>query len=56
MIGAGELNTQGNSVPIANQMALAAELCPIGGIRACLLPPKTARIEQLCTTARDQSI
>jgi hypothetical protein len=37
-------------------MALAAELSSIGGIRTGVLPPKTARIEQLSTTARDQSI
>jgi hypothetical protein len=52
----GELNSQRNSASIANQMALAAELSPIGGIRTGLLPPKTARTEQLSKTARDQSI
>ena len=55
-ISAGELNSQRNSAPVANQMALAAELGPIGGIRTGALPPKTARTEQLSTTARDQSI
>lgn len=55
-ISPGELNSQRNSAPIANQMALAAELSPIGGIRTGLLPPKTARTEQLSKTARDQSI
>ena len=54
--GTGELNSEGNSAPVANQMALAAELSPIGGIRAGPLPPKTARTEQLSTTARDQAI
>jgi hypothetical protein len=55
-IGPGELNRQGNSAPVANQMALAAKLSPIRGVRAGLLPPKTARTEQLSTTAFDQSI
>jgi hypothetical protein len=55
-IGASDLNSQRNSVPIANKMALAAELSPIRRIWAGLLPPKTARIEQLSTTALDQSI
>jgi hypothetical protein len=55
-IGPGELNGQRNSAPVANQMTLAAELSPIGGIRTGALPPKTARTEQLSNTARDQSI
>jgi hypothetical protein len=37
-------------------MAFAAELGSICGIRTCLLPPKTARTEQLSSTALDQSI
>jgi hypothetical protein len=37
-------------------MALAAALSSIGRIRSGLLPPKTARTEQLSTTAHDQSI
>jgi hypothetical protein len=41
---------------IANQMALAAMLRPICGIWPSQQPPKTARTEQLSTTARDQSI
>jgi hypothetical protein len=55
-IGSGETDSEGNSAPVTNQMTLAAELSPIGRIRAGLLPPKTARTEQLSTTARDQSI
>lgn len=55
-IGPGELNGQWNSVPVADQMTLAAELSPIGGIWTGEMPPKTARTEQLSTTARDQSI
>jgi len=56
LVGTGEEDRERNSASIANQMTLAAELGPIGGIRARLLPPKTARTEQLSTTARDQSI
>src|SRR6266478_978775 len=37
-------------------MTFATTLSPVGGIRTCPLPPKTARTEQLSTTARDQSI
>lgn len=55
-ISPGELNGQRNSVSVANHMALAAQLGPIGRIRARLLPPKTARTELPSTTARDQSI
>ena len=55
-ISTGELNGQRNSVSVANHMALAAQLGPIGRIRARLLPPKTARTELPSTTARDQSI
>jgi hypothetical protein len=55
-IGPSKLNSQWNSAPVANHMTLAAELSPIGGIWTGLLPPKTARTEQLSTTARDQSI
>ncbi len=55
-VGSGKLNSQWNSIAVTNQMTLAAEFGPIGGIRARLLPPKTARTEQLSTTARDQSI
>jgi hypothetical protein len=55
-IGPGELNRQRNSPSVANQMALAAELRSVGGVGACLSPPKTARTELPSTTARDQSI
>src|SRR4051812_38498622 len=41
---------------IAYQVALAAKLRPICGIWPSQQPPKTARTEQLSTTARDQSI
>lgn len=52
----GELDSQRNSVSVANQVTLAAELGSVSGIRPRLLPPKTARIELLSTIARDQSI
>jgi hypothetical protein len=55
-VGAGELNGQRNSAPIADQMTLAAEFGSVARIGACLKPPKTARIELLSRTARDQSI
>ena len=55
-IGPSELDGQRNSASVANQMTLAAQLGPVGGIGTCLKPPKTARTEQLSTTARDQSI
>jgi hypothetical protein len=51
-----QLNCQRNAVTVADQMTLAAGLCPIGRIGTGLLPPKTALIELPSTTARDQSI
>jgi len=55
-IGPGELDGQGNSSSVANQMAFATELRSVGGVGTCLEPPKTARTELPSTTARDQSI
>ena len=55
-IGSGQLNSERNPASVADQMTFAAQLGPVGGIRACLHPPKTARIELPSTTARDQSI
>jgi hypothetical protein len=55
-IGPRELDGERNTTTVANQMTLAAELGPIGGIGTRLLPPKTARTELPSTTARDQSI
>lgn len=55
-IGSCELDSQQNSVPVANHMALATELRAIGGVRAGMLPPKTARTEELSNIALDQSI
>jgi hypothetical protein len=54
-IGPGKLKGQLNSAPVANQMTLAAKFGSVGGIGTCLKPPKTARVEQLSRTARDQS-
>ena len=55
-IGPGQLNGERNPLTVANQMTLAAKFRSVGRIRACLKPPKTARIELPSTTARDQSI
>ena len=55
-IGSGHLNGERNSPSVADQMALAAQLGPVNGVRSRLQPPKTARIELPSTTARDQSI
>jgi hypothetical protein len=45
-----------NATPVTDQMAFAAPFSSIGRIRPRLRPPKTARTEQLSTTAWDQSI
>jgi len=55
-IRAGQFDCQWNATPVTDQMALAAPFSSIGRIRPSLRPPKTARTEQLSTTARDQSI
>ena len=55
-VGSGQFNCEGNTATVADQMALAAQLGPVGGIRSRLQPPKLARIELPSTTARDQSI
>ena len=55
-VGSGQFDRQGNTVTIANQVALTATLSPICRIWPSQQPPKTARTEQLSTTARDQSI
>jgi hypothetical protein len=56
LVGTGEVDRERNSASIANQMTLAAQFCSVSWIRSCLRPPKTALIEQLSTTAVDQSI
>jgi hypothetical protein len=53
---AGQFDCQWNATPVTDQMALAAPFSSIGRIRPSLRPPKTARTEQLSTTAWDQSI
>jgi len=55
-IGSGQLNRERNPPCVANQMTFAAQLGPVSRVRPCLPPPKTARIELLSTTVRDQSI
>jgi hypothetical protein len=55
-VGSGQFDGQGNAATIANQVALAATLGPICRIWPSQQPPKTARTEQLSTTACDQSI
>ena len=55
-VGSGQFNCEGNTPTVADQMALAAGVGPIGRIGARVCPPKTARTEQLSITARDQSI
>lgn len=55
-VRSGQFDCQSNALTIANQMALTATLSPIYWIWPGQQPPKTARTEQLSTTARDQSI
>ena len=55
-IRAGELDGKWYTATVADQMTFAAQLRSVGGIGTGLKPPKTARIEQLSSTARDQSI
>ena len=55
-VRSGQFDRQGNAVTIANQVALTAPFSPICRIWPSQQPPKTARTEQLSTTARDQSI
>src|SRR5215469_12241508 len=55
-IRASQFNRQWNATPVTDQMALAAPFSSIGRIRPSLRHTKTARTEQLSTTAWDQSI
>jgi hypothetical protein len=55
-VRAGVLDRQRNALAIADDVPLRAVFAAIRGIRTCLRPPKTARTEQLSTTALDQSI
>ena len=55
-VRSGQFDRQGNTVTITNQVAFTATLGSICRIWPSQPPPKTARTEQLSTTARDQSI
>jgi hypothetical protein len=55
-VGARERSGQWNARRIRNDMVLAARLASIRGVWAGFCPPSTARMLELSTTARDQSI
>jgi hypothetical protein len=55
-ICAGQTQGERHASAVANQMALAPALGPIGGIRTSLVTAMHCPMEQLSTTARDQSI
>jgi len=55
-VGARQLASQRGSMGIGDDVVLAALLAPVRRIGACLGPPKTARTDELSTTARDKSI
>jgi len=55
-IGTGVLNRQWCALAVHNQVTLRAIFAPIRWIRACFLPPKRARTEQLSMAEVDQSI
>jgi hypothetical protein len=55
-IRAGQTHGERHASPVANQMALTPALGAIGRVLTCLVTACTARMEQLSTTARDQSI
>jgi hypothetical protein len=55
-IRAGQAQRERHTTPVAHQMTLAPALGSIGGFGPLWSPPYTARMEQLSTTARDQSI
>lgn len=55
-IGAGQRDCQRDAVGIRDDMVFRAEFAAIRGIGASFCPPKTARMDVLSTTARDQSI
>lgn len=54
-VGRSDLNYERDAIGIGYDVALATSLCSIGGVWPGVDPPKTARIEALSTTARDQS-
>ncbi len=55
-IGRGQRGCQGDAFRIRDDMVFRAEFAAIRGIWASFCPPKTARMDVLSTTARDQSI
>jgi hypothetical protein len=55
-IRAAKLRGERNTIRIGDDVVLRAVFSTIRGIWPCLRPPKTARIDALSTTARDQSI
>ena len=55
-VGAGMFDRQRRAIAVDDQVALRAVLPAICRIRAGLVPPKSARVEQLSIAAADQSI
>src|SRR5882672_5292481 len=55
-VGRTDLNDERNPVGVRYEMAFTASFGSIGWVWPGVDPPKTARIEALSTTARDQSI
>ena len=56
LVGAGDGDGQRNTISVRDYVVLGAGFAPIGGVRACLAPPKTARTLDESTMARSQSI
>lgn len=55
-VGGGDVDDQRDPLGVRYDVAFAARLASIRGVRSGVGPPKTARMEALSTTARDQSI
>ena len=55
-IGTGEFMGQRNTVCISNQVVFRTRFTPVCWVRASLVPPKTARIEDESTIALEKSI
>jgi len=55
-VGGGGGQGQGQAVGVGDQMAFAAVLPAVRGVRPRMRPPKTARNEALSTTARERLI
>lgn len=56
LVGSRDGNGKRNPVAVRDDMMLGTGFAPIRGIRACLVPPKTARTLDESTIARSQSI